>query len=143
MYNNILFPIDIDDEKAWKTAIPKIVSLCQAFPGAKLTMMTAIQTYGLGVIEEYIPKGWAREAAKKSKNILQEIVDQYIPKDIETKIVVEKGTVYSSIIELSEAIDADLIVMTAHHPDRRDYLLGPNVAKVVRHSDRSVLVVRD
>jgi nucleotide-binding universal stress UspA family protein len=25
----------------------------------------------------------------------------------------------------------------------KDYLLGPNAAKVVRHSNRSVLVVRD
>ncbi|MEP3300223.1 MAG: universal stress protein, partial [Pseudoruegeria sp.] len=37
---------------------------------------------------------------------------------------------------------ADLIVIGAHRPDFKDYLLGPNAARVVRHSECSVYVVR-
>lgn len=33
--------------------------------------------------------------------------------------------------------------MAAHRPALKDYLLGPNAARVVRHSNCSVLVVRD
>ena len=42
----------------------------------------------------------------------------------------------------SEAIKADLIVMGSHRPELRDYLLGPNAARVVRHAPCSVVVVR-
>jgi len=42
-----------------------------------------------------------------------------------------------------QKIDADLIVLGANRPDLKDYLLGPNASRVVRHSARSVLVVRD
>ena len=40
------------------------------------------------------------------------------------------------------ASDDDLIVIGAHKPDFKDYLLGPNAARVVRHSHCSVHVVR-
>jgi len=33
-------------------------------------------------------------------------------------------------------------VLASHRPDLKDYLLGPNAARVVRHADRSVFVVR-
>ena len=56
--------------------------------------------------------------------------------------IVAKGSVYECIIKTANEIKADLIVMSAHRPELKDYLLGPNAAKVVRHSDRSVLVVR-
>ena len=36
-----------------------------------------------------------------------------------------------------------LIVMGSHHPELKDYLLGPNAAKVMRHADCSVMVVRE
>ena len=56
--------------------------------------------------------------------------------------IVTAGNVYESIINVGKKIHADLIVMSAHRPELKDYLLGPNAARVVRHSDRSVLVVR-
>ena len=52
------------------------------------------------------------------------------------------GTVYEEILHAAKRIDADLIVMAAHRPGQADYLLGPNAARVVRHAECSVLVVR-
>ena len=43
---------------------------------------------------------------------------------------------------MAEKINADLIVMPAHRLKLQDYLLGTNTAKVVRHAQCSVLVVR-
>ena len=42
-----------------------------------------------------------------------------------------------------EAAGAELIVMASHRPELRDYLIGPNAARVMRHADASVLVVRE
>ncbi|MBS28951.1 MAG: hypothetical protein CL566_08540 [Alphaproteobacteria bacterium] len=38
--------------------------------------------------------------------------------------------------------NADIIVIPAHRPYVGDYLLGSNAARVARHADQSVLIVR-
>jgi nucleotide-binding universal stress UspA family protein len=52
------------------------------------------------------------------------------------------GTVYDSVLETADKLGADVIIIGAHQPKLRDYLLGANAAKVVRHSKQSVLMVR-
>jgi universal stress protein F len=56
---------------------------------------------------------------------------------------VETGGIYAGIIAVAERIGADLIVLASHRPAMKDYLLGANAARVVRHARCSVLVVRD
>lgn len=46
-------------------------------------------------------------------------------------------------METAAKIGADLIVIGSHRPEMGDFLLGPNAARVVRHSKVSVLVVRE
>jgi nucleotide-binding universal stress UspA family protein len=46
-------------------------------------------------------------------------------------------------VKAAQTIKADLIVIGSHHPQLKDYLLGPNAAKVVRHPDRSAMVVTE
>ena len=50
--------------------------------------------------------------------------------------------VYEAILNIARKTGADLIVVAAHRPELKDYLLGPNAARVVRHANCSVLVVR-
>ncbi len=59
------------------------------------------------------------------------------------KVAVADGTIYVGILDLAANIEADLIIMASHRPEMRDYLLGANAAKVVRHAKCSVMVVRD
>jgi nucleotide-binding universal stress UspA family protein len=40
-------------------------------------------------------------------------------------------------------MNADLIVLAAHRPELKDYLLGPNASRVVRHAKCSVYVIRE
>ena len=65
-----------------------------------------------------------------------------MPDGIDTAAVAGHGTVYEEVLRVAGEIDADLIVMASHRPELRDYLLGPNAARVVRHAAMSVLVVR-
>ena len=65
-----------------------------------------------------------------------------LPKD-RSHLHVADGAVYDQIIAVSRKAKCDLIVLASHRPELSDYLLGPNAAKVVRHSDCSVMVVRD
>ncbi len=42
-----------------------------------------------------------------------------------------------------EEVGAERIVMASHRPELRDTLIGPNAARVMRHANASVLVVRE
>jgi nucleotide-binding universal stress UspA family protein len=69
-------------------------------------------------------------------------VREQVPANLQTRCHVVHGTVYEEILRLADDIGADLIVMASHRPALKDFLIGPNAARVVRHADISVLVVR-
>jgi nucleotide-binding universal stress UspA family protein len=66
-----------------------------------------------------------------------------VPDAVPTQRIVAEGKIYREILNAAKSIQADLIVMGSHHPELKDYLLGPNAAKVMRHADCSVMVVRE
>jgi nucleotide-binding universal stress UspA family protein len=65
-----------------------------------------------------------------------------VPEDVPVQHIVGHGTAYEEILRVAGDIKSDLIVMGSHRPNMEDYLLGPNAARVVRHANCSVLVVR-
>ena len=40
-------------------------------------------------------------------------------------------------------IEPDVVVMAAHRPSPKEYLLGANAARVARHAGCSILIVRE
>ncbi|NIO41631.1 MAG: universal stress protein, partial [Burkholderiales bacterium] len=52
------------------------------------------------------------------------------------------GRVHEQIIKQAKKLNVDLIVVGAHTKDLKDYLVGSNASRVVRHASQSVLVVR-
>jgi nucleotide-binding universal stress UspA family protein len=52
------------------------------------------------------------------------------------------GSASRGILQLAEQVEADLIVLASHRPEMRDWLIGANASRVVRHARCSVLVVR-
>lgn len=144
MYKNILYPVDIVEEDSWKSSLPIVKEFTAKF-GAKLHIMTAIPDYGMSIVSQYFPKDVVTKIADKTQNSLNDFVEQHVRDkkiDIGNIIVKKGGSVYQSIIDVGNKINADLIMISAHRPDLKDYLLGPNAAKVVRHSKISVLVMR-
>lgn len=141
MYKNILFPVDLDEESSWKIALPVALEHVKAF-GSKLHVMTVVPNFGMSVVSQYFPRGSEDKILEGAKEALHQFTDANIPSDVSVQRIISQGTVYETIIDTARRIDADLIIMAAHRPELKDYLLGPNAARVVRHSDRSVLVVR-
>ena len=88
------------------------------------------------------PKGFEKDVAKKVLHALKEFEDQNVPNDIKSRCIVGEGSIYETILKMAKKSDADLIIVAAGRPELSDYLLGPNAARVVRHADASVLVVR-
>jgi nucleotide-binding universal stress UspA family protein len=142
VYKDILYPVDITEEGSWDDSLPVVIDLAKSF-GAKLHIVTVVSDYGMSLVAQYFPQGSVERVVEKTKTSLHDFVSKHIPEGIKVQHIVAKGSVYECIIKTANEIRADLIVMSAHRPGIKDYLLGPNAAKVVRHSDRSVLVVRE
>jgi len=142
MYKNILLPIDLNQDSSWSTALPTAVDYCKAF-GAQLHIMTVLPAYGMPIVGSFFPEDFEAKARTEVNKQLHAFVTAHVPQEITCQHIVVEGVVYEEIIEMAKKIEADLIVMAAHRPDLKDFLLGPNAARVVRHSDKSVLVVRD
>ena len=144
MYNNILYPVDIYEKSSWEESLPIVIEYATSF-NATVHIMTAIPDYGMALVSQYFPKSAVDKVLDNTKEELHKFVEnKFNSKKLKIgNIIVKKGgSVYQSIIDVAEKIDADLILVSAHRPELKDYLLGPNAAKVVRHSKRSVLVMR-
>ena len=141
MYKDILVPIDLNHKSSWKSSIPLAVEFCRAF-GARLHIMTVVPDFGMAIVGNYFPKGFEAKHRKEIDRKLHELVRKQVPKDVAVQHIVAEGTAYKEILAMSEQVSADLILMASHRPELKDYLLGPNAEKVVRHSKRSVLVAR-
>ncbi len=91
----------------------------------------------------YFPPDFEKKALAETEKQLQALITKQVPKGIDVDGVVALGTIYDEIVKMAKQISADLIVMASHRPGLQDYLIGPNATRVIRHYDRSVLIVRD
>jgi nucleotide-binding universal stress UspA family protein len=142
MFENVLVPIDLSDEHSWRKALPVAVSLCETFK-ARLQLLTVVPDFGLPAVGQYFPEGYEAKMRQQAAGQLEAFAAAEVPKAIPCRHTVAEGKVYQEILNAAEAHAIDLIVMGAHRPELRDFLLGPNAAKVVRHANCSVMVVRE
>lgn len=142
MFKNILFPVDVMDSGSSDASLPVVLKLVEKF-NCELHLISVVPDFGAGIVAQYFSKEAEVKMMEEAEKALEKFVNDKIPEHINVKYVTAQGGIYERIIEAAHQVKADLIVMTAHRPELKDYLLGPNAAKVVRHSDISVLVVRD
>jgi len=142
MYRNILVPVDLSDKHSWRKALPTAISLCRAFE-ASLHVITVVPEFGLPMVGQFFPEGYEAKLRQQAARQLKEFVAAQVPDEIPTRRIVAEGKIYQEILKAAGAIKADLIVMGSHRPELKDYLLGPNAARVVRHAPCSVMVVRE
>lgn len=142
MYRNILLAVDLNEEASWHRALPTASEYCRAF-AARLHVITVVPDFGMSIVGQYFPEDYEQKMLAAAGERLAALVAEHVPEGIEVDTIVAHGTVYEEILRASRSIDADLIVMASHRPALKDYLIGPNASRVMRHADRSVLVVRD
>ncbi len=142
MYTNIVIPVDLTDAKmSFKDVFQPALNFSNAF-GANIHLVHIIPDFGMKMIEDYLPKHWMKDQKQKYDAQFKKIQSLYIPEEIKVKTHVDRGAIYDKVIAYAEKNEADLIIISAVRPQFRDYMLGPNASKIVRHSSVSVLVVR-
>ena len=143
MFKNILLPIDIAHESSWKKALPAALELARNFD-SRLTLVTVVDAdpnsgwlqggTGKKLIDDYV--------AKTTKQ-LADFSEKHIPSEIDATQLVKIGSVYREIIHAVDEVQPDLIVMAAHRPSLKEYLLGVNAARAARHAECSILIIRE
>ena len=141
MYTDILLPVDLGNESSWAKALPAAIEYCEAF-GSNLHVMTVMPDFRSPMVAQFFPDDHEDKLMDNAKDVLHKFVADRVPEEIKVQHIVADGTIYKAIIETADDIGVDLIIMGSHRPELQDYLLGPNAARVVRHSQKSVLVVR-
>ncbi len=140
-FKQILLPIDLGHPSSWKRALPVALDMARAY-GAHLNVLTVLPDMGMPVVGSFFPADFEKKAREKGEEALSAWLKENLPDDIEADAYVAVGTIYDEIIAAADKLGCDLIVMASHRSDMKDYLLGPNAARVVRHATQDVFVVR-
>jgi nucleotide-binding universal stress UspA family protein len=139
MYRSILVPVDLDQPSSWEKSLPTAVALCRSFD-ASLALVTVVPDFELMLEAQWSPITF-REFVDAATVRLATLADS-VTEVAEVGHHVETGGVYAGILAAAERLGTDLIVLSSHRPAMKDYLLGANASRVVRHAKCSVFVVR-
>lgn len=136
MYNNILVPVDMaHPEKATDMiAVAKKLS----DENTNILLLNVVHS-----IPAYAPVDLTSDyfeiATSEATKALEKIAaDEGIASTVE----VEVGDAHHTILEVAKAKDVGLIIVGSHRPGFSDYLLGSTAARVVRHAQCPVFVLR-
>ncbi|MBI6630472.1 universal stress protein [Pontibaca salina] len=143
MIKSVLCAVDISEGDGDTPVLRQAVRLAD-LDGAQLDVITVLPDYGEGMVSGFFSPTHHDEAMRKATQALRDLTAAILSKERDASVrhIVASGRAYEAILKTARKAGTDLIVIGAHKPDFKDYLLGPNSARVVRHSDCSVFVVR-
>lgn len=142
MFKSILLPVDLATEASWKKALPAALDMARIY-NAPIHVVSVLPDFGMSIVGSYFKDDFEDKALDDFGHKLADWVRSHMPNEVEVHPHVLHGSIYAEIVRAADELDTDLIVMASHRPELSDYLLGPNAARIVRHSNRTVLLVRD
>ena len=136
MYKTILVPIEMAHVAEGKANID--LAAQHAAKGAKIILLNVVEDIPNWAAVA-LPADLLDKSLASSQDDLKAIANA---SGMKMQVVVRTGHSYNTILEVAKEKNADLIIIASHRPGLQDYFLGSTAAKVVRHADCSVLVVR-
>lgn len=82
------------------------------------------------------------EDVEKSLSAAEERIKERVQGDDDIEPILLKGHSGRALTDYAQEIGADCIIVGAHKPGLRDFLLGSTSARIVRHAPCSVHVLR-
>ena len=143
MTSPVLCAVDVsngeDDIKTIQTA-----ARLAALDGAQIDVIAVVPDFGISQVGDFFNKDHHDTMLDEAKEQLVKLVASALDSGQHQKVrhVIGTGRVYEEVLKLAQKIQPSTIVVGAHKADLTDYLLGTNAARVVRHANCSVYVVR-
>ena len=136
MYKTILVPTDIAHLAEGKLTID--LAVAHASDNTRIVLLNVVEEIP-GWASVAIPTEIMQKSITDAQNKLKAVASASGRK---MDMIVRTGHSYSTILDVAEEVESDLIIIASHRPGLQDYFLGSTAAKVVRHAPCSVLVVR-
>lgn len=136
----VLLPIDLSDTDTQTSTLAEALALLGS--DGVLHVVSVLPDFGMAQVSGFFRKDFEKEALAAFGRALTEWVETHVPDAVEVHPHVLHGTIYDEILRAADKLEANVIVMGSHRPAFKDYLLGPNAARVMRHARCSVYVVR-
>ena len=142
MYKNILVAIDLNDETSCRKPLLSAAERARTF-GARHHILTVVREVEAILQASAVPLGYEL-VTSDLENRIAALIRRVNASDLSPNVLVKHGaSIYAEILGVAEEAEADLVVVGSHRPAMKDYLLGTNAARVVRHARCSVLVARE
>ena len=141
MYNSILFPIDLEHSQEAEKSLKIAIDEAQRSK-AKMTVMTVAPGFGMPIVASFFDDETVKNAMKEVARQLKSYISDNFPDNLEINAVVVEGNPSELILKQAKQDGSDLIVISSHNNQVDHLLLGSCAAKVVRHSDCCVMVVK-
>ena len=146
-----LVAIDLADATLHERIVGTAVDAARGHDGARIHLMSVVVGITPGIDARYAIRGemqgseaypmqqWKRRAGEA----LAQVGQTMVPSRMLAGTVVKTGTVYREIVETARDLGITHVFMGAQRPTFSEYLLGPNSARVARHAECTVTVVRE
>jgi nucleotide-binding universal stress UspA family protein len=140
MFRKILVPIDTTQPAIAEPGVQFAAQLA-ALSNAAVRLIYVLPPVPAH-LRELVPEtvAAAREEADRA-TLLDMAKKANVPMDY-FSIALRAGAVAEEVLAEAEYWGAHLIVIGAHNPSARTFLLGSNAEKILRHANCSVMVVR-
>ncbi|MAQ83882.1 MAG: universal stress protein [Maritimibacter sp.] len=135
MYKHILIPVALDHEHTPEEAL--VVAAKVMDEGGRITALHVSEPLP-GLAAQYLPDDHIKTRTENLMNRMKaELHD-----DAHIAMKVVEGHAGRSIVDYAEKNGVDLIVIASHRPGLQDFFLGSTAARVVRHAQCCVHVLR-
>jgi nucleotide-binding universal stress UspA family protein len=141
MPKSILLSIDLSDPVSSNQALKGALSLLDETD--TLHVVSVLPPFGLAMATSALGKDFEKKALLDFGHALKQWALEKVPESVNARPHVLHGTVYHEVLMAADKLGVDVIVLSAHRPAFKDYFLGPNAARIVRHAKQSVYVVRN
>ena len=142
MYKNVFLSVDLGDTKSLEESVNMAVAHVQAFDST-LRVMTVVPDFVMSIVASFFPAEHKTTMFEAAQRQTREFAQAHVPDGIAVQHMVGHGSVYEEVLRVAEETNADLINMAASRPLAGKFMLGANVARIVRHAACSALVVRN
>lgn len=141
MFNNLLLAVDINAPEGATKSADAAISMARAH-GALLHLLNVVPDTGMAIVGASLGPDHMSHAVEAARAAMEAWASEKMPDDIDYQIHLAEGTVYDQIIKTAHRMAIEVIIVGSHRPELKDYLIGPNAARVARHAEQSVFVVR-
>jgi len=137
MYKSILVPLD--GSKLAEAILPELEKVASSTK-ARIILLRVCRAH---VFPGQDPTKAEVEVIREAEKYLNEIAQRLTAKDLDAEIHVRYGDVAEEILSHSKRNEIDLISMSTHgRSGLGRWLLGSVAEKIVRHSEKPVLLLR-